>query len=47
MTKSEEIIRNALDTLALALATHNHKWTKEERKLYEWASRILDATEQG
>lgn len=30
-----------LDKLALALTCHKHKWTKEERKLYEQSIRLL------
>jgi len=31
----------ALNTLGLALANHNHKWTKDERSGYEKATRSL------
>jgi hypothetical protein len=31
----------ALDMLALALTTHNHTWTDEERRLYEEAVKEL------
>ena len=36
------VILDALDVLALALATHGHKWTDDERALYEEAIFILE-----
>jgi hypothetical protein len=38
---NREMILKSLDELALALVQHNHVWTKEERKLYESAVKIL------
>ena len=35
--KSTEIIKEALDRLAAALVKHNHKWTNQERRLYNKA----------
>ena len=35
--KCGDILKWALDTLALALVDHNHQWTKSERRLYERA----------
>ena len=35
------MVKKALDALALALTGHNHKWTKEERELYELAIKEL------
>lgn len=37
----KQTIMAALDGLAVALASHNHQWTNEERKLYEKAKRLL------
>ncbi len=34
-------IQQALDSLGMALANHNHTWTDEERKSYETACAIL------
>ena len=36
-----EVIIKALDKLGLALVEHNHKWTAEERRLYERAILLL------
>jgi len=38
--KTQTIIRE-LDAIALALAEYNHKWTSEERGLYEEAIALL------
>ena len=47
-TKQEIIqVQDAMDNLALALAEHNHKWTRQQRREYEWAQRTLcDAAER-
>lgn len=34
---SQDVILDALDTLALALTEHGHKWTGREVALYELA----------
>jgi hypothetical protein len=39
------ILLEALDTLGLALAEHNHYWTPDERSLYEEAVAELEASE--
>jgi hypothetical protein len=39
--KRVDIAHRALDALALALVGHGHKWTKEERSLYEKAARAF------
>lgn len=36
-------ITAALDALGLALANHDHRWTPEERKLYEEAHKELNS----
>ena len=41
MKEKGEIIIKALDKLGLALAEHNHKWTVEERELYEESMSLL------
>lgn len=38
---TSEVIKEALDKLALALVDHNHQWTDDERKLYDEAMRML------
>lgn len=44
-----ENLLETLDALALALAEEGHKWTKEERKLYEatvkWLTDRIRGTE--
>ena len=40
-------VKKALDTLGVALASHNHTWTDEERELYERAIACLDLQENG
>jgi len=40
--RENEIIVEALDKLGLALAEHNHKWTVEERELYEKSISLLN-----
>ena len=32
---NENFLRSVIDVLALALASHHHYWTDEERRLYE------------
>ena len=39
--KAKEIVLDALDELALALASEGHKWTRTERRSYEEAVRLL------
>jgi hypothetical protein len=39
--KERETVILALDKLGLALAGHNHKWTVEERELYDRAIALL------
>jgi hypothetical protein len=42
-TESEiDDLRNALDSLGLALTNHDHQWTAWERKSYEKAMNLLD-----
>ena len=36
-----DVRQEALDALALALASHGHVWTDEERRLYD-AAKALD-----
>ncbi len=38
----KKIIIKALELLGLALANHNHQWTKTERMIYEKAIAILE-----
>jgi hypothetical protein len=40
-SKEKASVREALDTLALALTDHGHVWTDRERSAYERAVRIL------
>jgi len=43
----EERLQTALDALGEALAAHGHVWTKEQRALYEHATRrILKLSEE-
>jgi hypothetical protein len=37
----KNLIQGALDTLALALAEHDHTWTEGEKAIYEEASAFL------
>ena len=39
--KDKEQIREALDSLGVALTGHDHTWTPEQRALYEKAIRLL------
>lgn len=39
--EGKEIVIKALDKLGLALAGHDHKWTVEERELYQRAIALL------
>jgi hypothetical protein len=39
-----QIVLDALDTLALALTSHDHKWTDRERQFYEAAVERLTAS---
>lgn len=42
MTKKEAMqIQDAMDKLAVALASHNHKWNKAEHREYDKAQRVL------
>ena len=42
MTKKEAMqVQDAMDKLAVALTTHEHKWSREERREYEKAQRVL------
>ena len=41
------IVKQAIDTLALALTNHSHVWTVMERTLYENAIAICDADSEG
>lgn len=36
---------NCLDLLGVALATHGHQWTDEERQAYEEATSILTSSD--
>lgn len=36
-----EVLKGAIDTLALALTCHGHYWTDGERTIYEQALAIL------
>lgn len=38
---NKEKILSALDALAIALSEYKHKWTKEQRRLYEKAVPML------
>lgn len=38
---------NCLDLLGVALATHGHQWTDEERQAYEEAVTMLEAPAEG
>lgn len=43
MNKEEiETVKEALDSLAFALANNHHNWKIKERQLYEKAIRILE-----
>ena len=37
-----EVVRRALDTLALALVGHDHQWGTPEREAYEHAIALMD-----
>jgi hypothetical protein len=39
----KQIIIDALNKLAIALADHKHQWTNEERRLYERALKLLNS----
>jgi hypothetical protein len=39
--KQKQTVTDALNTLGVALADHDHKWTLEQRSLYQKAIRIL------
>lgn len=45
--KETQILVDTLDTLALALASHNHQWANQERKFYEKAILILKTLKTG
>ena len=38
-----DITQRALDVLALALVDHKHKWTHQQRRLYEQATKTCTA----
>ena len=42
-TGSLAVVERALDQLGLALAEHDHQWSKQERRDYDWAIRVLAA----
>jgi hypothetical protein len=37
--KCRDTLQEALDSLALALVAHKHKWTNQQRKGYEQATK--------
>jgi hypothetical protein len=41
---NRKIILTALDAIAIALSDHKHKWTTEQRRLYERAVSMLKKT---
>jgi hypothetical protein len=40
-----DLLAGCMDTLALALAEHDHTWTEGERAIYEEAFRLLGRSE--
>lgn len=39
-SRSRNVVADALDALGLALAGHKHRWSKDERGLYERAVKV-------
>ena len=42
MSENDSMILGALNSLAVALADHDHQWTDGERAIYEEAVKLLD-----
>lgn len=42
ITDDLDTISTALDSLGLALVDHEHMWTKDERRLYDNATAVVD-----